>query len=109
MNSIISLSVPQLHIAAKLKEKIESLESQLGKLLGSSETTSQPVFKKRKKMSASAKAKISAAAKARWAKVKGNKSAPKAKSKMSVAMKKKLSVMAKARWAKIKAAGKKKL
>jgi hypothetical protein len=60
-------------------------------------------------MSAAAKAKISAAAKARWAKVKGKSYAPKTKSKMSPAARKKLSAMAKARWAKIKAAGKKKL
>jgi hypothetical protein len=109
IKSIINLSSQQLRHAATLKEQIQSLESQLGKLLGSTETTSQPAPKKKFKMSASAKAKLSAAAKARWAKVKGKKAAPKAKSKMSAAARKKLSALAKARWAKIKASGKKKL
>ena len=60
-----------------------------------------------------AKAKISAAAKARWAKIKGTKPAVKAavspapkKGGMSAAAKAKISAAAKARWAKVKAAGK---
>ena len=68
-------------------------------------------------MSAAAKAKISAAAKLRWAKVKGAKPAakPKAiparkkKGGMSAAGRAKISAAAKARWAKAKAAGKKSL
>jgi hypothetical protein len=68
-------------------------------------------------MSAAAKAKISAAAKARWAKIKGAKPVVKAvvaakpvkKFTMSAEAKAKLSALAKARWAKIKATGKKKL
>jgi len=59
-------------------------------------------------MSASARARISAAAKARWAKIKG-KSAKKAKRKMSAKAKARLSALAKARWAKAKKAGKTKL
>jgi hypothetical protein len=61
-------------------------------------------------MSAAARAKISAAAKARWAKVKGDKPAvpaPKAKRrKMSAAARAKISAAAKARWARVKAAQK---
>ena len=69
-------------------------------------------------MSAAARAKISAAAKARWAKVKGVKPAvaavvaakpvPAAKKKfsMSASAKAKISAAAKARWAKIKSAKK---
>jgi|SRR5271170_4044696 len=111
MKSIINLSSQQLRHAAALKEKIHSLENELARVLGSStKPAAQAVPKKKRTMSASARAKISAAAKARWAKVKGiKKSAPKIKSKMSAAARKKLSAMAKARWAKIKAAGKKKL
>ena len=110
MNSIINLSVSQLRNAAELKGKIESLEKELHRILGADTKTTAPSAPKKKfTMSAAAKAKISAAAKARWAKVKGKSSAPKTKSKMSPAARKKLSAMAKARWAKIKAAGKKKL
>jgi len=62
-------------------------------------------------MSAAAKAKISAAAKARWARIKGstavaNPVARKAKGKMSAATKAKLSAKLKAIWAKRRAAKK---
>lgn len=66
--------------------------------------------KKRRTMSASARAKISAAQRARWAKQKG-KSAAKGVKKatgrkpMNPAMKKKLSALMKARWAAKKKAG----
>jgi len=69
-------------------------------------------------MSAAGKARIAAAQKARWAKIKAEKPAVKAvvavkpakkKFTMSAAAKAKLSALAKARWAKIKATGKKTL
>src|SRR5580693_1329278 len=110
MSSITSLSVQQLRKAAGLKEKIQSLEKELGRLLGSTAAPATgPAPKKKFKMSAAAKAKISAAAKARWAKVRAAKSAskpaakpaPKAKGKgkMSAAAKAKLSAKMKALWA----------
>ena len=71
---------------------------------------------KKRGMSASARAKLSAAAKKRWAQVKAGKpaanspmpvvAAPAKKRKMSAAAKAKISAAAKARWAKIKAAKK---
>jgi hypothetical protein len=78
MNSIANLSVQQLRQAADLKEKITTLENELSKLLGSSaKAVFAPVAakapKKKGGMSAAAKAKISAAAKVRWAKVKAAK------------------------------------
>jgi hypothetical protein len=110
MSSITSLSVQQLRAAAGLKEKIQSLEKELNRLLGpTTAPAATPAPKKKFKMSAAAKAKISAAAKARWAKVKGTKPAakpaPKAKGKgkMSAAAKAKLSVKMKALWAARKA------
>ena len=113
MSSITNLSVQQLRKAATLKERIQSLEKELGKLLGSAVTSEAvPGAKKKKfKMSASAKAKISAAAKLRWAKIKGTKlaakpAAKKGKRKMSVAAKAKLSAKLKAIWAARKAAKK---
>ena len=110
MNSIANLSVQQLRRIVNLKEKIEALENKLGKLVGS---TAKPVAakapKKRRKMSAAGKARIVAAQKARWAKIKAAKPTAKAvkpakkKFTMSAAVKAKISAAAKARWAKIKA------
>jgi hypothetical protein len=72
--SLSSLSVQQLRKAASLKEKIQSLEKKLGQILGSLTVSAvKPVGKKRRKMSAAGKARISAAMKARWAKKKAKK------------------------------------
>jgi hypothetical protein len=72
--SITNLSAQQLRRAAGIKDKIQSLEKELEQILGSS---TKPVAvaapKKRRKMSAAGRAKISAAAKARWAKIKAAK------------------------------------
>jgi hypothetical protein len=117
MSSITSLSVQQLRKAAALKEKIQSLEKELNQLLGSPVVSAASPAPRQKKftMSAAAKAKISAAAKARWAKVRASKSAAKpaskpvvkkAKGKMSAAAKAKLSAKMKALWAARKAAKK---
>jgi len=117
MSSISNLSVQQLRKAAALKEKIQSLEKELNQLLGSpvASTASAAPKKKKFKMSAAAKAKISAAAKLRWARVKGTDPAAKAasapaakksKGKMSPAAKAKLSAKLKAIWAARKAAKK---
>jgi hypothetical protein len=113
MSSITSLSVQQLRKAAALKEKIQSLEKELAQLLGSPAASPASPAPKQKKftMSAAAKAKISAAAKLRWAKVRAAKTAgkpavKKAKGKMSAAAKAKLSAKMKALWAARKAAKK---
>lgn len=116
MSSINNLSAQQLRQAANLKEQIAGLEKQLSQLLGSTVT---PVIanavKKTGGMSAAGRARIVAAQKARWAKIKGMKSAVsttqpakpvKKKSTMSAAAKAKISAAAKARWAKMKAAKK---
>jgi hypothetical protein len=115
MSSINNLSIQQLRQAADLKEKIVALENQLGQLLG---LTAKPAVvaapKKKGGMSAAGKARIVAAQKARWAKIKAAKSAITAKAPapvkkkftMSAAAKAKISAAAKARWAKIKAAKK---
>ena len=131
MSSITNLSSSQLRQAADLKEKISALENELSQLLGS---TSQPVAvkpavatapKKKGGMSAAGRARIVAAQKARWAKIKGAKLKTKAitaaakpviavnvtppvkkKFTMSAAAKAKISAAAKARWAKVRAAKK---
>lgn len=73
-NVLNSLSVQQLKRAVAIKERIARLEKKLATLLGESNpapagTGSQP----RRKMSAAGRARIAAAAKARWAKVRAAK------------------------------------
>jgi hypothetical protein len=119
MNNLLSsLTIHQLRQAADVKEKIEALNKELTLLLGVSATIATRAPKKGR-MSASAKAKIAAAQKARWAEVKAARplvkqtktaaQAPVKKRTMSAAAKAKISAAAKARWAKIKASGKKSL
>ena len=110
MNSFSSLSAQQLRRAAAIKDQIDTLENQLGKILGGGGTTAASNGKRT--MSASARARIGAAQKARWAKVKGKKAAKPAgagRRKMSPAARAKIAAAAKARWAKAKAAGRKSL
>ena len=108
MNSIINLSVKQLHRAASIKHQIETMQEQLSRLLGGTVGAATP--RKRRKMSAAGRRRIAAAQKARWAKAKGRKSAAKpvwkARRKMSAAAKARMSAAAKARWKKAKEAGK---
>lgn len=106
--NIANLSPAQLRRAANIKEQIDKLQKELGTILSFSPAAAPA--KGPKKMSASARARISAAAKARWAKVKGTaKPAAEPKKKMSAAAKAKLSALARARWAKAKKAGKTRL
>jgi hypothetical protein len=112
MNSINSLSAQQLRRAAAIKDQIDTLESELGKILGRNGVTQTAPGKRT--MSAGARARIAAAQRARWAKVKGTKPAKSAKAgpakrKMSAAARAKIAAAAKARWAKAKAAGRKSL
>jgi hypothetical protein len=70
-NSFTSLSAQQLRRAAGIKEKIEALQRELTQLLGgSAPAKSAPSSKPKRKMTAAGRARISAAAKARWAKLK---------------------------------------
>jgi hypothetical protein len=109
-----SISVVVLKRAVEIKGSIESLTHELASILGGTAPASASKAPQKRKMSAASRAKIAAAAKARWAKIKGAKPAAKVpaqkqKRKMSAAAKAKLSAMAKARWAKVKATGKKSL
>ena len=111
--NITRLTAQQLRHAADIVEKIGSLEAQLLKYIGGSNSSPAVAPRKKSKMSAAGRARIIAAQKARWAKVKaGKKSAKPAKAKkrtMSAAAKAKIAAIARARWAKVKAAGKKAL
>lgn len=120
MITLSSLTSNQLKRAAAIQEQIEALHNELTGLLGDSgpaaATTSHAAPKTgRKKISAAGIARIKAAQKLRWAKVKAAKSsAPSASAgrktkKMSPAARAKIAAVARARWAAIKAAGKKRL
>ena len=118
MSSINQLTAAQLRQAANLKDQIASLQKQLDQLGASSgggvvSAPAKSVKPARRKISAAGIARIRAAQKARWAKVKGAKvekaSTPKPvrrKRTMSAAAKAKISAAATARWAKVKAAKK---
>jgi len=118
MSNLLSLTTAQLRHAIGLKEKIEALNRQLASILGAPASASATAPKKGV-MSAAGRAKVAAAQKARWAKIKGTKpaaksvkpaaKAPAKKRTMSAAAKAKLSALAKARWAKVKKTGKKSL
>jgi hypothetical protein len=115
---MINLTPQQLRKAADIQEKIQSLQKKLNQLLGSevstpAEPTEAP--KKRKKVSAAGRARMKAAQKARWAKIKGT--AAKTTAKPAKKFKKKMSAQGLAniragvakRMAKAKKAGKAKL
>jgi hypothetical protein len=111
--NLLDLTVKQLKRAAAIKEQIEDLNRELGTILGAP-ARSGAASKSKRTMSASAKKRIAAAQRARWAKVQGNKAATHlvkraatAKKKtMSPAARAKLSAKLKAFWA-AKKAGKK--
>src|SRR6185369_15664345 len=76
--SLLNLSPAQLRKAADLKERIDSLTSELASILGGdSSLNPQPLPPKsgRRQMSAAGRARIAAAARARWAKVRAGKGA----------------------------------
>jgi len=90
---MITLTPTQLRKAADLQEKIQSLQSELNDILGAEVPTPAQATEPRKKykFSAAARAKMRAAQKARWAKIKGTAPSvkpaqtPKRKRKMSAA------------------------
>jgi hypothetical protein len=120
---ITNLSPAQLRKAAELKERIDSLTSELASIFsGASALNPQPLPPKtgRRQMSAAGRARIAAAARARWAKVRASKggsgssaasSSGRAKPgrQMSAAARVRIAAAARARWAKARAAGKNRL
>ena len=107
-NILRDLTVAQLKKAVAIKERMEQLETELTGLLGIPEAlTVGGVIRRHRRMSAAARARISAAAKARWARVNATKNGgaqpAKAKRTMSPAARAKISAAAKARWARQKA------
>jgi hypothetical protein len=67
-----ALTPQQLRRAADIQEEIVALQRQLERISGASAKGRGPV-RKRRKMSAAARAKIATAARARWARVRAGK------------------------------------
>ncbi len=108
-DNLSNLSAKQLRQALHLREKIEVLEKKLSVVIGDGDISTSPDTSPKRKMSASARRKIGAAQKLRWAKQKGLKLEKPVKRKMSAAGRAKIAAAAKLRWAKVKAAGKSRL
>ena len=113
--NISNVSSLDLRRAIALKEQIEVLETELAGILGESGGAAPKKLGRPpgRGMSAAGRARIAAAQRARWAKVKrkGNTAngQVKSKRKMSAAGRAKIATAAKARWAIVKAAGKNQL
>ncbi len=118
MSTLLSLTSAQLKRAADIKDQIEALNQDLSALLGAPAETVQPAVKKFG-ISEEGRARIAAAAKARWARVKSAKAVAKVavkpvvqaavkpsskKGQISPEGKARIIAAQKARWAKIRAA-----
>ena len=110
MSNLSLLTSVQLKRAAELKEQLEALTAELDGLLGNGAGTVVAEPAKKGKFSAAGLARLRAAQKARWAKIKeakGSKEAQpekKARRKMSAAGRARIAAGARARWAKVHAA-----
>ncbi len=110
MSNLSLLTSKQLKRAAELKEKLEALTAELNELLGNGDVAAtvelgKPV--KQGKFSAAGLARLRAAQKARWAKLKaakGTQPEQQSRRKMSAAGRAKIAAGARARWAKVRAA-----
>jgi len=140
----ITITAEQLRQAADIQERIQSLQQELSQILGAASSATQGAFPQgrrtgRRVMSAAGRAAIAAAARARWARIKGTASkrklsaqglaniragvakrmaamragkpaaTPAPKRKISAAGRARLSALAKARWKKARAEGRAKL
>lgn len=77
MSNLLTLTAAQLRHAADIQEKIASLKNELAAIVGAPApadkvATAKPA-KKKHTMSAEGRAKVAAAQKARWAKIKAAK------------------------------------
>lgn len=117
-NTLLMLSAEQLKRAAQIKEQIDALNGELVQILAgeipvpfsTAPRRGRPPGK-RGGMSAAGRARIAAAAKARWARIKatggaanlGGSAAPKKKRTLSAAARAKIAAAQRARWAKASA------
>lgn len=105
--AILNLSSVQLRRAAELKERIDSLQQELEEILGTNGQARRSSGVRN--MSAAGRARIAAAARARWAKYRSEHGlaapgrAPKQKRQLSAAGRAAIVAAAKARWARARA------
>ena len=103
MTGLLNISTAKLKRIIALKQQSEKLSAKLETLGGGSSAPVGRPAKKKWTMSASARAKIGAAQRARWAKAKGAVKPAKKKRTMSAAGRARVAAAQKARWAKIHA------
>jgi hypothetical protein len=106
MINITDLTTNQLNSIIALKEQIENLQSQIDSIANGSNLP-EPIIasKRRRRMSRAGRARIIAAVKARWARVKSTvkfKLGKKGKRRLSAAGRAAIIAGTKARWAKVK-------
>ena len=112
MTDLLNLSTEQLRRVADIKEKIESLQYELSRVLGGGAPGKRMV-----RISAAGRARIAEAQRRRWAEYNSARGSEKAagmraskrRRTLSPAAKSKIAAAARARWAKAKAAGKTRL
>ena len=106
MNALpINITPQQLRRAADLKERIDALQNELDRLLGSPmQTGDGAALQKKRRISAAGRAAIAAAARARCARIRGRTAtaAPKTKKTMSAAARARIAASQRARWARIR-------
>jgi hypothetical protein len=106
------LTTSQLHRIIAIKERIEKLQSQIDSIAANGKIAAPSTVEapKKRRRSAAVRAKMAAAARATWAKIKGEadaKPAKKGKRRLSAAGRAAIIAGTKARWAQAKAAKKK--
>ncbi|HEV7927354.1 MAG TPA: hypothetical protein VGR14_18525 [Verrucomicrobiae bacterium] len=117
--NLLDLTTGQLNKIIAIREKVETLQGQIDSIAADGEGSLSPATegapkRRRRRMSRGARARIAAAQRARWAKVKrkgkaARRSSKKKDRRSSPAVRAKLAKAARARWAKVRAAGKKTL
>jgi hypothetical protein len=117
MTNLTELTTSQLHSIIAIKEQIEALQGQIDSIASGGGEIPSPFAEDapkngRRHRSAAVRARMAAAQRARWARVKGtgaraSKRAKKGKRRLSAAGRAAIIAGTKARWAKVKAAKKK--
>jgi hypothetical protein len=97
----MDISVEALQEAVSVRRQIDTLQKRLSSILAGSPATAATGKGGRRPMPAATRAKLAAAARARWARIKGQTKTTPAKKKggITAAGRKRLSQLMKARWA----------
>jgi hypothetical protein len=104
----MDISLNSLEEALSIRRKMDTLEKHLASILGTAVSSGSTARRGPQRMSAATRAKIAAAARARWARVKAGRAGTPKKGGLTPAGRRRLSQLMKARWAaRRKEAGKK--